>query len=175
MKVFADRVVWGSNWYGSWPSAFVDRWSCGNPWDLLEKAVSTDLRPEVPNLWELMPDALRWSWCHNERNKCTRKVSCSSHHETISPFLVPGKIVFHKTDAKKVGDRCFRQCLQSAAGVGERNQRSTREETSGWREGDPKGNECHWARGWSFEEEVVRVWSGPSGEENANQKFLVTF
>lgn len=60
-----------------------------------------------------MPDALRWSRCHNERNKCTVSVTCSSHRETISPSLVPGNIVFHKTAAKKVGDAALdNACIQ---------------------------------------------------------------
>ena len=27
----------------------------------------------VPNLWELMPDDLRWNWCNNNRNKVHNK------------------------------------------------------------------------------------------------------
>ena len=30
-------------------------------------------REEIPNLWELMPDELKWSWCNNDRNKVHNK------------------------------------------------------------------------------------------------------
>ena len=36
-------------------------------------------RPGAPNLWGLMPDDLRWSWCNNNRNRMHNKCSvCES-------------------------------------------------------------------------------------------------
>ena len=54
------------------------------------------LKPRVPNLWDQMPNDLRWSYC-NDRNKVTTSVMCSNHPETIPPPLVHGKIIFHET------------------------------------------------------------------------------
>ena len=59
----------------------------------------------VPNLWDLMPDDLRWRWCNNNRNKV--------HSRSFQnyPLAVHGKVVFHKTGpwCQKVGDHCFRE------------------------------------------------------------------
>ena len=65
----------------------------------------------VPNLQNLMPNSLRWSWCNNNRNKvhseCNVFESSPNHsHSSLSMEKlssmkpVPG--------AKKVGDRCPR-------------------------------------------------------------------
>ena len=54
-------------------------------------------RAGIPNVWDLMPDDLRWSWCSNNRNKVhskCNKLESSPNHP--SP-LVCGKIIFHKT------------------------------------------------------------------------------
>ena len=40
-------------------------------------------RAGVPNLQNLMPGDLRWSWCNNNRNKVHNKVMCLNHPETI--------------------------------------------------------------------------------------------
>ena len=58
----------------------------------------------VPNLWDIMPDDLRWRWCNNNRNKVHSR-SFQNH-----PRAVRGKVVFHKTGpwCQKVGDHCFR-------------------------------------------------------------------
>ena len=61
----------------------------------------------VPNLWDLTPDGLRWSWRSNNRNKVHNK--CRVLESPVTPYwsmeelssmkLVPG--------AKKVRDCCF--------------------------------------------------------------------
>ena len=37
----------------------------------------------IPNLWDLMPDDLRWSWCNNNRNKVHNK--CNVLEWPITP------------------------------------------------------------------------------------------
>ena len=51
------------------------------------------LSTEVPNLQDLMPDDLRWSWYNN--NKMQNKCNESSLNYPLHP--VHGKIVFHDT------------------------------------------------------------------------------
>ena len=65
-------------------------------------------RSQVPDLWNLKPDDLRWSWCNNNRNKvhntCNALEISPSHPLLLSRLveklssmkLIPG--------AKKVGD-----------------------------------------------------------------------
>ena len=64
-------------------------------------------RAGVPNLHDIMPDVLRWSWCNNNRNEVHKKYkvlesagNCLS--PTPPPVLphpapVPGKILFRET------------------------------------------------------------------------------
>ena len=77
-----------------------------------EKKVRRDSsRPGVPNLQDLMPNNLRWSWCNNSRNKVHNRcnvletswnhTSPSSTEKLFSRNLVHG--------AKKFGDCCSRQ------------------------------------------------------------------
>ena len=47
----------------------------------------------IPNLWDLMPDDLRWSWCNNKMHSKRNAPESSPNHP---PTLVRGKIVFHK-------------------------------------------------------------------------------
>ena len=63
-----------------------------------------------PNLRDLMPDDLRWSWHHNNRNKVHNKCHVLESSPDHPPWRVHGKIVLHKTGpcAKKVGDCCSR-------------------------------------------------------------------
>ena len=52
----------------------------------------------VPNLWDLMPDGLRWSWCSNNRNKVLNEfntLELSPNHPR--PYPVHGKIAFQET------------------------------------------------------------------------------
>ena len=69
-------------------------------------------RAGVPNLWDLVPDDLRWSWCNSSRNKvcneCNVPKPSRNHHP--SPLPVRGKLSSMKPvpGAKKVGDHCFR-------------------------------------------------------------------
>ena len=51
-------------------------------------------KPRVPNLQDLMPDDLRWSWCDN--NNCTINVIESSPNHPSTPIC--GNTVFHVTD-----------------------------------------------------------------------------
>ena len=54
-------------------------------------------RAGVPNLWTLMPDDLRWSWCNNNRNKVHNKFNIFELSWDHRPLpWVCGKIVFHK-------------------------------------------------------------------------------
>ena len=83
-----QRAIWRC-----WPWRFQ---SCSHKprnarsYKKLEK-VRNGLSPRagVPNLWGLMPDDLRWSWC-NTRNT-VHNVMCLNHPETIPPS-VHGKI-----------------------------------------------------------------------------------
>ena len=63
----------------------------------------------VPNLWDLMPDDLRWSWCNNHRNKVHGKCNAleSSWNHPSLP-LVHEKTVFHEIGpgSEKAGDHC---------------------------------------------------------------------
>ena len=57
-------------------------------------------RARVPNLWDLMPDDLRWSSRDNNRNNMHNKYNAlesSRNHSPSSPPPVRGKIFFHKT------------------------------------------------------------------------------
>ena len=79
-----------------------------------ERGLSEFSKSGVPNLWDLMPDDLKWSWCNNNRNKLhdKRKVawiilkpsSSSPLPQSVEKFSsmkpVPG--------AKKVRDCCSR-------------------------------------------------------------------
>ena len=50
----------------------------------------------VPNLWDLMPDDLRWSRCNNNRNKVQNKCNVLESPQNL-PTLVCVKIIFHDT------------------------------------------------------------------------------
>ena len=56
-------------------------------------------REEIPNLWELMPDELKWSWCNNDRNRVHNACNSveSSRNHPLPPPQSMEKIVFHKT------------------------------------------------------------------------------
>ena len=68
----------------------------------------------VPNLWDLMPDELRWGWCNNNRstvhNKCDAFESSPNH--PLYPQAM-GQLAFMKLvpGAKKVGDHWSVWCL----------------------------------------------------------------
>lgn len=66
-----------------------------------------------PGLQGLVPAGLRWSWCDNRSNACSK---CNAHvsFQTITPST-RGKIVFHEITpgANNAGDRCFRTFLQN--------------------------------------------------------------
>ena len=53
-------------------------------------------RAGIPNLWDLMPDDLRWNWRHTNRNKVHDKGNALESSRNL-PDLVHGKIVFHET------------------------------------------------------------------------------
>ena len=67
-------------------------------------------RAGVPNLQDLMPDDLKWSWCNKNRNEVHSKCNAleSSWNHPISQSLE--KLSFGKPfpGAKKVGDCCYR-------------------------------------------------------------------
>ena len=85
-----------------------DLWGCLDmPNDATGKASGTrdkvlyPSRPGVPNLRDLMPNDLRWSWCNSSRNKMHNKHnmlgSSWNHPARTHPPKVHGKIVFLKT------------------------------------------------------------------------------
>ena len=51
----------------------------------------------VPNLWDLRPDYLKWSWCNNNRNKVYNKCNALGSSQSHPPCLIRGKIVSHDT------------------------------------------------------------------------------
>ena len=61
------------------------------------------IRPGVPNLQDLMPDDLWWSWCNNNKvhSKCNVLESSPNHPQnhpqitTTCPSPICGKSVFH--------------------------------------------------------------------------------
>ena len=59
----------------------------------------------VPNLQDLMPDDLRWSWCNNTKYNVHNKFNAleSSPNHSISR-LVCGKTIFYEMSAKNFGD-----------------------------------------------------------------------
>ena len=68
-------------------------------------------RAGVPNLWDLMPGDLRWSFCNNNRNKVHNKCN---ELESSTNHLSPARSVENLSSmklvlgAKKVGDCCSR-------------------------------------------------------------------
>ena len=54
-------------------------------------------RSGVLNLWDLMLDDLRWSWCNNNRSEVDKKGNAFGSYRTIPSPLVHGKVVFHET------------------------------------------------------------------------------
>ena len=58
----------------------------------------------VPNLWDLVPDNLRWSWCNNNNRNKVHSRSFQNH-----PCAVLGKVLFHKTS---LVPRSWRPLLQ---------------------------------------------------------------
>ena len=44
------------------------------------------LSPGVPNLWDLMPDDLRWNWKNNDRNKVHNKCSRLESSDSVIPM-----------------------------------------------------------------------------------------
>ena len=77
-------------------------------------------KSRVPDLWDLMPDDLKWSWCNNNRNKaCNKRNALESSQNHPPPPPVHGKIVLYEISpgAKKVGDhwfKCFKETFKSA-------------------------------------------------------------
>ena len=71
----------------------------------------TDSRAGIPNLWDLVPHDLRWSWCNNNRNKVHNEGHApeSSPNHPPPPWSVeklsPLKLI---SGAKNVGDHSSR-------------------------------------------------------------------
>ena len=53
----------------------------------------------VPNIWDLMPDDLRWSWCNKNRNKVHSKRNTLESSQNHPHHPVHGEIVFHKNQS----------------------------------------------------------------------------
>ena len=71
----------------------------------------SSFRAGPPNLWDVMPDDLRWSWCNN--NRAHNIVMHLNHPQTIAPSSME-KLSSTKPvpGAKKVGNCCFRVSLK---------------------------------------------------------------
>ena len=72
-------------------------------------------KPGIPNLQNLMPDDLRWSWCNNNNNiskmhSISNVLESSWNHSTLP---VCSKIVFHKTGPWC--PRCWGPLLQTVS------------------------------------------------------------
>ena len=68
--------------------------------------------PGVPNLKDLMPDYLRWSWCNNKRNKVHDKHNeLESFQNPPTPYVE--KLSFPKPvpGDEKIGDRWSRESI----------------------------------------------------------------
>ena len=50
----------------------------------------------VPNIQDLMPDDVRWSWCNNNRNKVHNKCKALESPWNHPPTLVHGKMVSYE-------------------------------------------------------------------------------
>ena len=50
----------------------------------------------VPNIQDLMPDDVRWSWCNNNRNKVHNKCKALESPWNHPPTLVHGKMVSYQ-------------------------------------------------------------------------------
>jgi len=61
------------------------------PWPKMYVTILVSFRAGVPNLWDLMPDDLRWSWCNNNRNKAHNKFNVLESSWNDSPNLGPWK------------------------------------------------------------------------------------
>ena len=87
---FHLAVYWPGRWKGWGLIPYESEKSRVNP------------RTGIPNLWDLMPDDLRWSWWNKNRNKVLNKchaLESSWNHPTppSHTLAVCGKTVFHKT------------------------------------------------------------------------------
>ena len=103
--LFQETEAWGRA--GTFLKSFTKYLSMAYQWRLLRVhtfSLHPSSRVEVevgwerldPNLQNIMPDDLRWSWCNNNWNKMHINVMCLDHSKTIShPQSV--KTVFHET------------------------------------------------------------------------------
>ena len=99
-----DRGAWWAAVYGvaqSWTrlSSSSSR-TCFSS-HFLSSIFLTGPSPEVPNLQDLTPSDLRWSWCNNNRNKGHNKCNVLESSWTHPPPPVCGEIVFQEP-----GPRC---------------------------------------------------------------------
>ena len=65
-----------------------------NPWPYWTLLVG------VSNLWDLMPDDLRWRWYNSNRNKMHNMYNVLESSWNHPSTLVCGKLVFHETDPR---------------------------------------------------------------------------
>ena len=68
------------------------------------RALTLSTKTEVPNLWYLMSDGLRWTWFNNNRNKVHNKCNALESSQTIPPpwFVEELSSTKHIPWAKKV-------------------------------------------------------------------------
>ena len=69
---------------GIWLLARVS-WS-GSPFQVDNREY---FKARVPDLWDLIPDDLRWSWCNNNWNKVHNRCNTLNHPQTIPSTPTP--------------------------------------------------------------------------------------
>ena len=72
----------------------------------------------IPNLWDRMPDDLRWNWCNNNRNKVHNKSDALESSPTPTPLLPsPWKSCLPQNQtlmSKSVGTGALEKSLSAA-------------------------------------------------------------
>lgn len=98
IKYYMSTLQWGMQWI--YPNSSLFGWKA-----LGEMHVMAGLS----NLWELMPDDLKWSWCKHNRNKVYNKYNAVKLSWNHPLPLNHGNIFFHKGSpgTRKVGDHCL--------------------------------------------------------------------
>ena len=95
-------VVKHCEWYTN-TCVLIFNWRCIRKF-ISDRAGSKLFKARVRNLQNLMPDALRWSWCNSNRNKVHNKPN-ALESSWSHPHPVCGKIVFHEK-----GPWCQKAC-----------------------------------------------------------------
>ena len=75
------------------------------------RVLALSTKTEVPSLWDLMSDGLRWSWFNNNRNKVHNKCNALVSSQTIPTPWFMEKLSSTKQVpcSKKVEEHCTRR------------------------------------------------------------------